>query len=73
MQKKETKQDREDSPRDKAGMTGVPGRENLLQLLGRECEGKVGFLKPLAGGGCCGHKGTDSRKPTSEKLPASIP
>lgn len=73
MQKKATKQDREDSPQDKAGMISVPGCENLLQLLGSECEGEVGFLKPLAGGGCCGHKGTGTLKPTPEKLCASIP
>lgn len=60
-------------PRDKAGMIGVPGRENLLQLLGSEREGKVSFLKPLAGGGCCRHKGAVIPKPTPEKLFASIP
>lgn len=58
--------------RDKAGM-GVPGCENLLQLLGSECKGKVGFLKPLTGGGRCGHKGTVIPKPLPEKLLASIP
>lgn len=29
----------------------APGCEDLLHLLRGECEGKVRFLKPLAGGG----------------------
>jgi hypothetical protein len=54
-------------------MRDVPGRENLLQLLGSEREGEVGFLEPLAGGGRCEHKDTVNPKPAPEKLPASIP